>query len=66
MNGVHSTPSTLLLSPTPSQTRLPGDLRSPSQKSLLLFADSKNRDYPSGNSYRDAERPVADTSAPST
>ena len=41
MNGVHSTPS----------TRLPGDLRSPSQKSLLLFADSKNRDYPSGNSY---------------
>ena len=45
MNGVHSTPST---------QRLPGDLRSPSQKSLLLsptpsqtrllFADSKNRD----------------------
>jgi hypothetical protein len=37
-----------------SQTRLPGDLRSPSQKSLLLFADSRNRDialYPSGNSY---------------
>jgi len=33
---------------------------------LLLFADSKNRDYPSGNRYRDAERPVADTSAPST
>ena len=32
----------------------------------LLFADSKNRDvalYPSGNSYRDAPRPVADTSA---
>ena len=34
MNGVHSTPT----------QRLPGDLRSPSQKSLLLFADSKNRD----------------------
>lgn len=26
-------------------------LLSPNQKSLLLFADSKNRDYPSGNSY---------------
>lgn len=29
----------------------------------LLFADSRNRDltlYPSGNSYRDATRPVAD------
>ena len=44
MNGVHSTATQCL----------PGDLRSPSQKSLLLFADSKNRDvalYPSGNSY---------------
>jgi hypothetical protein len=34
-----------------TRTHLPGDLRSPSQKSLLLFADSKNRDYPSGNSF---------------
>ena len=33
------------------------------QSTRLLFADSKNRDYPSGNIYRDAERPVADISA---
>jgi hypothetical protein len=30
----------------------------------LLFADSRNRDYPSGNSYRDAPRPVAELPAP--
>ena len=37
-----------------TRTRLPGERSSPSQKSLLLFADSRNRDltlYPSGNSY---------------
>jgi hypothetical protein len=36
----------------------------PTGTQRLLFADSKNRDYPSGNSYRDAPRPVADMSAP--
>ena len=37
-----------------------------SSRTRLLFADSKNRDvtlYPSGNSYRDAPRPVAEVSA---
>ena len=42
-------------------------VNSTATRTHLLFADSKNRDvqlYPSGSSYRDAPRPVADISAP--
>lgn len=41
-------------------------MQSSTPTTRLLFADSKNRDvqlYPSGNSYRDAQRPVAEVSA---